>query len=581
MTLIRESRALTGEGSLSDVKAFILEVLAEWHRISFPNFAKIAQPSPRAQKFADWLAPQDFLAAAYWLSSAYARLAGEVQLQHEMFFTPPHIAGRLIDDLLASGVDISAHRFIDPACGGAAFLAPLAVRMRDHLIAYGWNSKRIVSHICQHIAGLELDAFLAGLSNAFLRMALYEQLDHKREVPPFSVIVGDALELCQEHAGKFDVVICNPPYRKMKADEVARYRADYGELIEGQPNLYGLFFKVSLTLLRKGGVAGLLTPTSYLSGQYFSRLRTYLLANADTAQIDLFVGRRDALFLQVEQEATIAVLRKHETRPATPTTTQVYLVEPGQPEQLIGRCSLPNSGCAWPVPRSHGDAQLLRTSARACARLADYGYTPRIGPLVWNRDRRKTYPTPALAQAAGASALFPLVWASDVRADGHFELGRLTGTRSGDAYVDMGCADHPLVVRRPSVLLQRVTSSDQRRRLVAAPLDNAFLAAHGGFIGENHVVILEQVAPGLICPEELARVLGSEPVDRLFRCLSGATNVSVFELKQLPLPDVRALRAALDSEADLDRAVARAYQLSVDLPCAITEPAQEDERLQA
>ncbi|TXG80841.1 MAG: N-6 DNA methylase, partial [Thermomicrobiales bacterium] len=315
-TFVREFQNQLPEGSESAARSLVSDALVEWQRISFPAFAHRTRRRARAEQFAAWLAKQDFLEGAYWLSSAYAHLAGDIQQQHQMFFTPPPLAERLITNLLSNGADITAHRFIDPACGGAAFLAPIAVRMRDALTARGLPPAKVVSHIREHVTGIELDPFLAQLSNQFLRMALYSQLKHRDKLPTFAVTVGDARELCAERSCEFDVAICNPPYRKMKASEVEAWRAGYGELIEGQPNLYGLFFKVSLNLLGEGGLAGLLTPTSYLSGQYFSRTRTFVLGNADTVQLDIFSGLRETLFLKVEQEVAITVLRKHEARKA-------------------------------------------------------------------------------------------------------------------------------------------------------------------------------------------------------------------------------------------------------------------------
>ncbi|WP_431287624.1 hypothetical protein [Roseateles chitinivorans] len=69
-----------------------------------------------------------------------------------------------------------------------------------------------------------------------------------------------------------------------------------------------------------------------------------------------------------------------------------------------------------------------------------------------------------------------------------------------------------------------------------------------GFVAENHVVVLERVkqssdSESSISPETLLEVLRCEQVDRYFRCISGSTNVSVFELAQLPLPDPKKVAA--------------------------------------
>jgi adenine-specific DNA-methyltransferase len=97
---------------------------------------------------------------------------------------------------------------------------------------------------------------------------------------------------------------------------------------------------------------------------------------------------------------------------------------------------------------------------------------------------------------------------------------------------------------------------------VAAAVSPGVFETYGGFIGENHVVILEAVTdkPALP-PTKLAKLLGAHVVDRYFRCISGATNVSAFELNQLALPDPQALREAANDGRSMDEAVRSAFGL--------------------
>jgi hypothetical protein len=109
------------------------------------------------------------------------------------------------------------------------------------------------------------------------------------------------------------------------------------------------------------------------------------------------------------------------------------------------------------------------------------------------------------------------------------------------------------------VLLQRVTSNEQPKRLVAAAVPEDILDNYGGFVGENHTVILEQVIPEpALPPAQLAQLLGTPTVDRYFRCISGATNVSSFELNQLRLPDPSRLKKYLVQGHDIAEAARRA-----------------------
>ena len=377
------------------------------------------------------------LDATYWLSTAYALCAGDAYRKSlAMFFTPPSLTSRLLDDLTASGVRFDEGSFCDPACGGAAFLAPIALRMKEELRAKGMPARRVLEHISKNLFGADIDATLCKLSKHFLLMALRDEVVASNGwVPKLHIDVGDSLSALQPVYGTFDVIVCNSPFRKMSAHEVAPYRHLFGDVIEAQPNLYGLFMALSVKLLKDTGVAALVTPTSYLSGQYFRKVRTFLLKHVDVLNIGMVI-----------------------------------------------------------------------------------------------------------------------------RADGSLAFDANAKGSDEHRFVDLGTTSHACVVRKPSVLLQRVTSNDQPRRLVAAAVPATLLAEFGGYVGENHTVILEQVddVPALT-PAQMAQLLATPTVDRYFRCISGATNVSAFEMGQLALPQPTKLNELLARGLSMEEAARAAF----------------------
>jgi adenine-specific DNA-methyltransferase len=360
--------------------------------------------------------------------------------------------------------------------------------------------------------------------------------------------------------GTIDVVACNPPYRKMTATELAPLRTLYQDVFEAQPNLYGLFIGLSVKLLKEGGCAALVTPTSFLSGQYFSKLRTFLMQNAVIEHIGMVSDRLD-VFIDVEQETALTVLKRRAIPHAGVTTAKVSVVSTRGEYTDVGPSTLPNSGAAWPIPRAVDDVPLLKAAIASGFHLLDYGYRPRIGAFVWNRDLRPTFESARQVKRANCKTALPLLWSGDIALDGSVTFD---GAPKADEhlFVDLGSISHSSAVYKPSVILQRVTSNTQARRLVAAAVPERLFEDYGGFVGENHVVILEPVvdAPAL-SPTELAALLRVEIVDRCFRCISGATNVSAFELAQLALPDPAVLKAHISSGASLTEAVHRAYGL--------------------
>lgn len=537
-----------------------------WQVHSFPKLEPVLMcgmkkyaADPEIKNLAMWFFDRPFLEAAFWLSSAYALLVGrDHQSKYAMYFTPPALADRLIDNLIASGASLTKSIWKDPACGGGAFLTPVAVRMVAQLEEENARSDRIVRTIAKNLVGNDLDPILANLSNNFIKMAMYEHICRTKFVPKLNISVADSLKPVPVGEAAADVVICNPPYRKMTRAEVDVYREDFVDVIEGQPNLYGLFIRRCLAMAGPNCLIGLLTPTSYLSGQNFSKLRRTLVSLSDVRQLDL-VRQKEGVFLRVEQETALAIFQNRNRKSLTNSSASVFILE-GNEFRNVGMFKAPTEGQAWSIPRDAGDATILQRAGSGPFRLSDYGYAARTGAYVYYRDKRKTFAS--FPEVDDSHAIFPLIWSSDITTDGNLIHGRANKQERRDIFIELAELKYASVVTRPCVALQRITSADQGRRLIGAAVPVELLEVTGGVVGENHVLFLEQVSGGsLITPYQLAAILGSTIVDRLFRCISGAVNVSIFELNQLslPSPDIIA-RYFAAGEHSVDDAVRLAFE---------------------
>jgi adenine-specific DNA-methyltransferase len=200
---------------------------------------------------------------------------------------------------------------------------------------------------------------------------------------------------------------------------------------------------------------------------------------------------------------------------------------------------------------------MLEVVSKSPWRISDYGYRVRIGIFVWNRDQRPTFFEREAEAPDAGDELFPLIWSSDIGTDLRLKFGIKANALLEPSWVRFENADHPGVVKNQAVVLQRVTSNDQPKRLVGAVVSGDFIQCYGGFVAENHVVVLEQVTPGF-APRDLARLLSCLPVDRYFRCISGSTNVSAYELRHLPLPNPSDV-GALPKDSSVDAAVMAAF----------------------
>lgn len=569
MQQVRSLKKLV-EASENGPSSAVKSLLHIWQKKQFPLLCK---QLPRAElafveyeriaELASWLSERPFLEAVFWLSSAYAIWVGnEIRSEKSLYFTPPLLAERLIDDLVAQGASLVDHVWIDPACGGGAFLAPVAVRMIDALEKKKVEAHDIVSKISNNILGNDIDSTLSYLSTQYLLMALYKNIETSKYMPTIKISNGDGLRTNICGGRQADVIICNPPYRKMKSVEVDKYIGAYSDVIEGQPNIYSLFIHQCLKIGKPGSLVGLLTPTSYLSGRYFSKLRRIILKEASVCQLDL-VDDREGVFIDVSQDAVLSLYKRNTHELQNPSPTEVYALAIAGSFTKIGSCSLNLCKDAWPIPRQQGDQEIINRSAGSPYRLADYGFSPRIGTYVDYRDTRKTYTRQPNNKTM--KAVFPIIWSSDITPDGNFVHGRTSKKDRHHIFIEMGTNDHRAVIRRPVIAMQRVTSPDQPRRLVCAEVDDDFVARHQGVVGENHVIFLEQTStrPPL-SKRQFAALLASEPIDRLFRSISGSVNVSISELNQLALPDPKLLTELINKGSSLDDAVIEAFKRTIE-----------------
>lgn len=468
-------------------------------------------------------------AAAYAIGLTYtSMLPPSYRASHGMFYTPPQITARLIDQATTAGVDWTTARVLDPACGGGAFLAPVAKRILDALPDV--TPAILVKNIGSRLRGFEIDPFAAWLSQVTLDAVMLQVCRKAGRRLPVVVTVCDTLRR-RPPRDRFDLVIGNPPYGRVTLS--AEDRARFARGLYGHANLYGLFTELALSHAKAGGVVAYVTPTSFLSGEYFKNLRALIGADAYPVTAD-FVASRKGVFEDVLQETLLTTYRRG--APAIPART--FEVMPGGDGIEVapaGAFSLPaDASQPWMLPRSPAQAGLIERLQAMPHRLSDWGYAVSTGPLVWNRFKDQLQFRPGRGR-------LPLIWAESVTSDGRFVFR--AEKKNHQPYFEPKPGDEWLVTRQSCVLLQRTTSKEQSRRLIATALPPAFLAEHGAAVIENHLNMVRAADPSpAVSPEALAAFLNSAAADRAFRCVNGSVAVSAYELEAIPLPDPAALK---------------------------------------
>jgi adenine-specific DNA-methyltransferase len=468
--------------------------------------------------------------ACYQLSTLYTALVpATTRSALGMYYTPPALTQRLLDLAQETGIDWRTATVLDPACGGGAFLLPVALRKLDAL--HGLSARRKVHALGLQLRGFEIDPFAAWLTQTWLEIACSDLLASSGL--PMPIIVKTCDTLGEQQDGQFDLVVGNPPYGRVTL--TPERRRLFSRSLYGHANLYGVFTDVALRWCRAGGVIAYVTPTSFLGGEYFKALRGLLSDEAPPAAID-FIDARRGVFEDVLQETLLATYRKGAC--ATGRAAVHYVSVQSDTKAAIthsGTVALPSDATQpWLAPRVPTHQRLIERLARMPDRLGDWGYRVSTGPLVWNRFKTQL-------RARPEKNAYPLIWAEAVTAAGTFVFR--AEKRNHQPYFLTKPGDEWLKVETPCVLVQRTTAKEQARRLIAAELPQHFIARHGAVVVENH---LNMVRPATKVPPAsaavVAAVLNSTIVDEAFRCISGSVAVSAFELESLPLPSLAQMR---------------------------------------
>lgn len=517
------------------------------------GFSVPEEAGEQAERIGIAAAGLDVPDASYMMGVLYTGLMPDrLRAQLGAYYTPPALCERLLDMATEAGVDWRSARVLDPACGGGAFLAPVARRMAESL--QGSDAKVALENIQRRLSGFERDSFAAWMSQVFLDVVLDDQCSEAGTRLQSVVRVCDSLE--QTPVGKgFELVVGNPPYGRITLSPELREK--FRRSLFGHANLYGVFTDLALRFTRPGGVIAYVTPTSFLAGEYFKALRGLLGREAPPVSI-AFIRERKGVFADVLQETLLAAYR----RGSDLSAGKVHFISArpdGSTERTTaGTFALPdNLDEPWLMPRREAQSALVRRVDGLPHRLADYGYTVSTGPLVWNRHK------PSLRDRPGKGR-YPLVWAESVRAEGVFEFR--AEKRNHKPYFEPKANECWVVTDVPCVLLQRTTAKEQCRRLIAAELPAAFIEEHGAVVVENHLNMIKPLngAPR-VTPAALATLLNSGVVDQVFRCINGSVAVSAYELEALPLPppeDVKEIERLVKRRVKretLERAVERLY----------------------
>lgn len=374
------------------------------------------------------------------------------------YFTP-----RSVRDILFSHIPKKNKKLLilDPACGTGEFL----VSAREYFPlanVEGWDVDRNM---------IKISRITSPQSNLIVKNALDE-----RVIP------------------KYDLIIGNPPYYEFSPSKEIKRK--FGNIMNGRPNIFSLFIKLGLDLLKENGYLAYVVPPSMNNGAYFSKIRDYIVQNSNIEFLKIL--KNTSIFHDALQMTMLLILKKGENR-----GDHVF-----KHNGIMIFCE---------------DAEYLSKSFLGTCSIRDLGYSVRTGRIVWNQNKNKLTDNP--------NEGIPLLWAHNISDSGL----RFPVISKKPQYIRSDSFDIG-----PAILVNRITGASKTARIRAAIVPDKMK-----FIAENHcnVIFPSSIKDQMslipsshikaISLENLCSQLRSPEKLEVMRNITGNTQISKTELERL------------------------------------------------
>lgn len=438
-------------------------------------------------------------------------------------------------------------KIIDPACGSGIFL----LYAIDYLLRKIEDKNTLtngakINLVKNSIFGLDLDQDAVNechknISNHILENPNDGEIKKINSILKKNIKVGNALDVRRDlfemeqfrweseisgfgnilKDGGFDIVIGNPPYRKIK--KITKPQKDFFQkTIYGHINLYALFIHLGIYILREGGFLGYINPQSIMSGLYFKNLRRFMRQHTKLHTLIAFESRTE-IFDDVLQSVMIEILEKIKPKTEYTVTVGKYYDLRDFIDNYKQR--LFEAGINEVFPQINGysllcigtnkiDYSLFKkyfyTSGAYSLSSNKIGYKTITGQIVWNRLK------PFLSTNPNGHNL-PLL-------KGDYIKRYSFKSKKEHIYLENNEKTKMFIIDKPVIIVGRITATEQNRRIIAA-----ISKMTSQYFVENHYNIVDCKKP-IVDIRYLLAIINSMLTDYMFRKINGNTQVSATEI---------------------------------------------------
>jgi adenine-specific DNA-methyltransferase len=370
---------------------------------------------------------------------------------------------------------------------------------------------------------------------------------------------------------RYDLIISNPPYYKLNKSSAEALALQ--KYVYGQPNIYAFFMLLSGMLLSETGEMVFITPRSFCSGLYYSKIRRWFVHNLTLDRLHLFETRKDVFVDdKILQENIIFhvtnALPKNDGRTLISISYDRLFTQYQEltvPSTDVAYCR--EDECYIRIPIAESDLKVIEIIDSWPQTLNTLGFEISTGPVVDFRALKH------LKSAIENSNCVPLLWMHNIKG---INVEWTSGKNGKAKAIEINPDSKNLVVPLSNyVLLKRFTSKEQKKRVHAAVL-NASNFSDFEFIGiENHLNYIHKKRAAMSLDEAygIAALLNTTIIDQYFRALNGNTQVNATDIRVVSLPDYDKIIAIgklirkkdLNSKFDCNDAISKVLNIEKNL----------------
>jgi len=472
-----------------------------------------------------------------YLSSYRRRDLGE-------FYTPNWVASHMID---ISGLnDKLPDAICDPACGNGNLLGTLLLRLIERF-KIDKTPEKLIEYINNNIYGYDIQPIAVLLTRLrLISIALstktIKQTDN--QINPFQAFILSNIKLADPltesskvwNDPKFDYIISNPPFLKIKKNQVPHYSA-YSDIIGGQPNLYQFFVWWAIKAAKYETPLTFIIPLSVKSGQYLSELRKNITKYCDIKAFTLLQNRKGT-FVDVDQQVLIISLKKTKKPDLSKKVSIRVKTSLNKIDDLI-KLALsqesvildPKNSSSWFLSDNILDYSIFSKVLNKTTTIKELDLLKtENGGFVWNQNidtlssffTKESFPLISSPSISTHKFSFP---SSDTRVKERSFAKEVLGKK---------IKTHKTI----AVFIKRTTPEKKiGRRIVGTLLPKDFLVKYPNYYAENHVNLIKLSNPS----EDLHLLYGisiwlnSKLANFIFSMINGSAHLSKFELDNMPV----------------------------------------------